>query len=91
LFYLIGYGIDAQNTAYFFQLFADNGIHIYAFARRGFGGSEGKKGDVAGEALYPDHWRFIELALAHGNYSPDVPKFIFGCSYGGLNGARLIQ
>jgi len=29
--------------------------------------------------------------LKHGNYSPDLPKFLFGYSYGGLLGARLLE
>jgi alpha-beta hydrolase superfamily lysophospholipase len=44
LLYVPGFGETALYKGYFFKKFADNGIRTFAFDRRGFGLSEGKRG-----------------------------------------------
>jgi pimeloyl-ACP methyl ester carboxylesterase len=37
MFFLNGFGDSALNYGYFFKAFADQGIRVYSFDRRGFG------------------------------------------------------
>jgi acylglycerol lipase len=90
LFYLTGYGDYCENYGYFFDKFAEAGIHVYAFDRRGFGNSEGQRGEI-GEKLYEDHWGFFARALEHGNHNKNIPKYLYGYSFGGLIATRLCE
>jgi hypothetical protein len=58
LFFLPGYGDYAKYYGYFFKKFAEkHSIRTYAMDRRGFGESQGKRGDVLGhEMITDDHF-----------------------------------
>jgi alpha-beta hydrolase superfamily lysophospholipase len=90
LFYFVCSGDHAQNAAFFFKPFADQGIHVYALDRRGFGMSEGLRGQLSREFMFDDHWAFIDGALAHGKHPASIPKFVWGISLGGVIATTLL-
>jgi alpha-beta hydrolase superfamily lysophospholipase len=89
IFFLPAYGDYCQNYGYFFQKFAEQGMSVYAFDRRGFGLSEGPKGDL-GNHLIDDHWAFMD-AVGRDRYLGSAPKFLFGYDFGGLIATRLCE
>ena len=64
-------------------------MHVFSVQRRGFGKSQGREGEVA-DFIYEDYWKFMDATLAQGKFKADIPKFGFGCSFGGLILANMI-
>ena len=62
MFFSPGYGEYCLNYGYFFKPFVDSGISVFAFDKRGFGKSEGPRGEIK-DHLLDDNWRFIELVM----------------------------
>ena len=58
----MGYGeyVDIYGT--YFEVFAKQGFRIFAFDRRGFGKSEGLRGDM-GPDLVGDQFHFIDTVV----------------------------
>ena len=62
---------------------------MFAFDRRGFGRSEGLRGDI-GPDVVGDQFEFVDTIVGHFNLEKEK-KYLFGISMGGLLSARLIQ
>ena len=64
----------------------------YAVDRRGFGESQGIRGDLPEEEVsLGDYWTFIDAASHLRGHHHNTPKFILGHSIGTLYGIRLCQ
>ena len=60
--------------------------------RRGFGESQGLRGDIRDEeTMVDDHFQFYESVAYLRGYHPNTPKFLIGHSLGALYAARLCQ
>jgi len=91
MFYLYCSGDHAQNGAFFFKKFAEQGIHVFSMDRRGYGQSEGLRGEVNKEFIFPDYWKFIDAALEYAKLPKETPKFLWCMSLGGLIGSNLLH
>ena len=62
VFFLPDFGLTAKNFGSLFsKMTNDHGARVYSFDRRGFGGSQGIRGEVtADERAFRDHWDFFD-------------------------------
>ena len=68
---------------------AEDGYQILAYDRKGFGSSEGIRGDH-GDRLLEEFREFIQKAEQKYDLK-DTKKFLMGYSLGGLLSSRLVQ
>eukprot|EP00347_Sterkiella_histriomuscorum_P004763 403359202 len=90
LYFLPAYGDYCQNYGGFFKPFAQAGIRVLAMDRRGFGLSQGKRGQIS-ERLYEDQWNHVDQGTFLRGFQQNIPKFIIGHSQGALIATRMLQ
>jgi pimeloyl-ACP methyl ester carboxylesterase len=70
VFFLPDYAFTAKNFGSLFkQLTADHGARVYSFDRRGFGGSQGIRGQITSDdRAFRDHWDFFDACTFMRGY-----------------------
>lgn len=94
LFFLPCYGDHSKDYSYFFSKFAEQPLNIrpYCVDRRGFGESQGVRGDVKDEGVtLTDYGQFFDTISYMRGYHHNTPKFLVGHSLGALYAARMCQ
>ena len=64
IFFLPDFGVTAKSFGCFFENFANDSeinMRTYSFDRRGFGRSQGERGNInIDDRMFRDHWDFVD-------------------------------
>ena len=82
-----GYGEYCDLFGSYFEKFAKAGYRVFGFDRRGFGKTEGVRGDI-GNRVLEDCIEFIQLEVESKNLHGQR-KFLYGISMGALLSSRI--
>jgi acylglycerol lipase len=89
LFFIPGYGEYCDFYTAYFSEFANQGYRVFCYDRKGFGKSEGYRGDF-GKNVLDEHFSFIDQIVQKYPELEEVDKYVMGCSMGSLFAARII-
>eukprot|EP00347_Sterkiella_histriomuscorum_P018183 403346476 len=89
VFFIPGYGEYVDFFGTYFEDYAKQGFRVFAFDRRGFGKSEGVRGDI-GPDIVQDILGFIDLVVEQFSLQSSK-KYLYGISMGSMLCARVIQ
>ena len=85
------FGVSGKNFGGVFQqLSTEYGVRSYSFDRRGFGASQGRRGDLMiDDRSFRDHWDFFDSCSFLRGYPQALPKILVSHGLGSLYAALL--